>query len=69
MTDSRIKELANIAVRISYDPRLTPYKVHDDYYRIEAIDELEKYKANSSIVEEIFFVLQGRSLYLFSEGL
>jgi len=29
--DGRIKELSEIASRISYDQRLTPFRVHDPY--------------------------------------
>ena len=54
MTDERMEELETIAARISYDPRLTPYMIKHDYYSREAINELKKYKANSSIIEEVF---------------
>ncbi len=42
LTDERMNELETLAARISYDPRLTPYMVSDDYYGGEAIDELKK---------------------------
>ncbi|CAM4156773.1 Uncharacterised protein [Lederbergia lenta] len=51
ITAERMKELETLAARISYDPRLTPYMISHDYYSGEAIDELKKYKANSSIIE------------------
>ncbi|MFJ7977286.1 helix-turn-helix domain-containing protein [Peribacillus sp. NPDC096379] len=54
ITDERMKELNTLAARISYDPRLTPYMMGHDYYSGEAIEELKKYKANSSIIEELF---------------
>lgn len=54
ITDERMSELGTLAARISYDPRLTPYMMSHDYYSGEAIDELKKYKANSSIIEELF---------------
>ncbi|MGM7723569.1 helix-turn-helix domain-containing protein [Metabacillus sp. Hm71] len=54
LTNERMKELATLAARISYDPRLTPYMFSHGYYSSEAIDELKKYKANSSIIEELF---------------
>ncbi|WP_172840476.1 helix-turn-helix domain-containing protein [Virgibacillus phasianinus] len=54
ITDERMKELATLAARISYDPRLTPFMFSHGYYSGEAIDELKKYKANSSIIEELF---------------
>ncbi|MBR7795776.1 helix-turn-helix domain-containing protein [Agaribacter marinus] len=54
ITNERMKELETLAARISYDPRLTPYMFSHNYYGGEAIDELNKYKANSSIIEELF---------------
>ncbi|WP_338788015.1 AraC family transcriptional regulator [Metabacillus sp. FJAT-53654] len=54
LTNERMKELETLAARISYDPRLTPYMISHGYYSGEAIDELKKYKANSSIIEELF---------------
>ncbi|PAV31220.1 hypothetical protein CIL05_00755 [Virgibacillus profundi] len=54
ITNERMKELETIAARISYDPRLTPYMISHGYYGTEAINELTKYEANSSIVEELF---------------
>ncbi|WP_052737966.1 helix-turn-helix domain-containing protein [Bacillus sp. SA1-12] len=54
ITNERMKELETLAARISYDPRLTPYMIRHGYYSGEAIEELKKYKANSSIIEELF---------------
>lgn len=54
MVDGRMKELHDIASRISYDHRLTPYWVHHPYYSSEAIRALDQYKAASSIIDEIF---------------
>ncbi|MBO1512760.1 helix-turn-helix domain-containing protein [Metabacillus bambusae] len=54
LTNERMKELETLAARISYDPRLTPYMISHGYYSGEAIEELKKYKANSSIIEELF---------------
>ncbi|OKP70373.1 AraC family transcriptional regulator [Paenibacillus helianthi] len=52
--DGRIKELNDMASRISYDERLTPYRVHDPYFSREAISALNNYKATSSIIGELF---------------
>lgn len=52
--DGRMKELGEIASRISYDKRLTPFRVHDAYYSGEAIEALDQYKATSSIIDELF---------------
>src|SRR5699024_4840962 len=38
----------------SFDSRLTPYMMEDDYYRKRAIQELKKYRVNSSIIEDVF---------------
>ncbi|MFD0715830.1 helix-turn-helix domain-containing protein [Paenibacillus sp. GCM10027626] len=52
--DGRMKELSEIASRVSYDQRLTPFRVHDAYYSGEAIQALDQYKATSSIISEMF---------------
>ncbi|MBM7599998.1 YesN/AraC family two-component response regulator [Virgibacillus halotolerans] len=54
ITDERMNVLETLAARISYDPRLTPYMMSQDYTSGEAIEELKKYKANSPIIDEIF---------------
>lgn len=52
--DGRMKELSEIASRVSYDRRLTPFRVHDSYFSGEAIEALDQYKATSSIIGEMF---------------
>ncbi|WP_054026710.1 helix-turn-helix domain-containing protein [Bacillus sp. FJAT-28004] len=52
--DGRMKELSEIASRVAYDKRLTPFRVHDSYYSGEAIQALDQYKATSSIIGEMF---------------
>ncbi|NWQ40746.1 helix-turn-helix domain-containing protein [Bacillus sp. EB106-08-02-XG196] len=59
MTDERMEELEKLALRISYDYRLTPFMVNDGFYGKEAIEELNKYKANSSIIKELFLYYRG----------
>src|SRR5690606_57683 len=54
IVDGRMKEIGEIASRVSYDKRLTPYRVHDPYYSGEAIEALDQYKATSSIIGEMF---------------
>src|SRR5699024_3222101 len=54
MTNNRLEELESIAAMISFDSRLTPYMMEDDYYRKRAIQELKKYRVNSSIIEDVF---------------
>ncbi|SFL69328.1 AraC-type DNA-binding protein [Gracilibacillus orientalis] len=68
LTNERVSELETIANRIAYDPRLTPYMLNHEYYGLEAIDELKKYKANSSIIEEILIYYHGNDLIYSSEG-
>ncbi|MGN8646040.1 helix-turn-helix domain-containing protein [Gracilibacillus sp. HCP3S3_G5_1] len=68
LTNERVSELETIANRISYDPRLTPYMLNHEYYGSEAIDELKKYKANSSIIEELLIYYHGNNLIYSSEG-
>ncbi|NYE03462.1 AraC-like DNA-binding protein [Bacillus niacini] len=64
ITDERMEELEKLALRISYDPRLTPFMVNDGFYSKEAVEELNKYKANSSIIKELFLYYHGdRNLY------
>ncbi|WP_163536234.1 helix-turn-helix domain-containing protein [Gracilibacillus sp. YIM 98692] len=68
ITNERVSELETIANRIAYDPRLTPYMVSHEYYGSEAIAELRKYKANSSIIEEIFIYYHGNNRIYSSDG-
>ncbi|MFC0470523.1 helix-turn-helix domain-containing protein [Halalkalibacter kiskunsagensis] len=64
ITIERMKELETLAARISFDPRLTPSKISHGYYSREGIEELKKYKANSSIIEEVFiYYHQQENLY------
>ncbi|GAB2540883.1 helix-turn-helix domain-containing protein [Gracilibacillus alcaliphilus] len=68
ITDERINELDMIANRIAYDPRLTPYMMSHEYYSSEAINELKKYRANSSIIEEIMVYYHGSDRIYSSNG-
>ncbi|WP_066186879.1 helix-turn-helix domain-containing protein [Gracilibacillus timonensis] len=68
ITDERMQELDMIANRIAYDPRLTPYMVRHQYYSSEAINELRKYKANSSIIDELMIYYHGTDAIYSSKG-
>lgn len=68
ITDERMKQLATLAARISYDPRLTPYMISHSYYSGEAINELSKYKANSSIIEELFVYYHAKDTIYSTSG-
>lgn len=67
--DERMKELHEIASRIAYDGQLTPYLVHHPYYSRDAISTLEKYKATSSIINELFLYFRGEDLIYSAKGL
>ncbi|RIU94851.1 helix-turn-helix domain-containing protein [Oceanobacillus picturae] len=59
ITDSRMKELKNIATRVSLDHRLTPYMLEQPYNSKQAIEELTSYKVSSSIVDELYLYYHG----------
>ncbi|MCY9515283.1 helix-turn-helix domain-containing protein [Paenibacillus apiarius] len=67
--DGRMAELSDIAARISFDGKLTPYMVRHFYYSGEAIEALDKYKANSSIINELFLYFRGDDIIYSSRGL
>ncbi|MCJ8013237.1 helix-turn-helix domain-containing protein [Paenibacillus sp. KQZ6P-2] len=67
--DARMKELSEIASRISYDKRLTPYHVHDPIYSGEAIQALDQYKSTSSIIDEIYLYFHKDDKIYSSKGL
>ncbi|GAB6991683.1 helix-turn-helix domain-containing protein [Paenibacillus pini] len=67
--DGRMKELSEIASRVSYDTRLTPYRVHDPIYSGEAIQALDQYKATSSIIDEMFLYFHKDNKIYSSKGL
>ncbi len=52
--DGHMSGLLEIASKISYDERLTPYMVSHPLHSREAIAALAGYKANSSMLEELF---------------
>ncbi|WP_054955611.1 helix-turn-helix domain-containing protein [Paenibacillus dakarensis] len=67
--DERMKELQDQASRIAYDKQLTPYWVHHPYYSRESIEALGKYKATSSIVNELFLFFRDDEKIYSTEGL
>jgi len=67
--DGRMKELSEIASRVSYDERLTPYRVHDSIYSGEAIRALDQYKSTSSIIGEIYLYFHKDDRIYSSKGL
>ncbi len=67
--DDRMKEMSDIASRISYDERLTPYRVHDPYFGREAIQALDQYKAPTSIISEMFLYFHNDERIYSSQGM
>jgi len=67
--DGRMKELHDIASRISYDEQLTPYRVQHPYFSREAIAALDKYKATNSIVSELFLYVRGDENIYSTQGM
>ena len=67
--DGRMKELGEIATRISYDKRLARYQVHDPVSSSESIQALDQYKATSSIIGEIYLYFHQDDKIYSSKGL
>lgn len=65
MLEDRFRDLEQTAAWISFDPRLTPYRVmRDPYSRKEAADELKKYRTHQGFADEIFLYFRdGDRLY------
>ncbi|WP_188454955.1 helix-turn-helix domain-containing protein [Virgibacillus oceani] len=56
-----MKELKNLATRISFDHRLTPYMFTQPYSSKLAIEQLGSYKVNSSIINGLYLYYQGEN--------
>ncbi|MEC0093582.1 helix-turn-helix domain-containing protein [Paenibacillus macquariensis] len=67
--DARMNEMSDVATRISYDERLTSYRVHDPYFGREAIQALDQYKAPNSIISEIFLYFHNNEQIYSSQGM
>lgn len=68
--DLLARGLDNTASRISIDTRLTPFMVKNGIYKeIEAIEELGKYKANNTIVDELALYFHGDERLYTSSGM
>ncbi|MET3940887.1 two-component system response regulator YesN [Paenibacillus sp. PvP094] len=67
--DSRMKELSEIASRISYDNRLSSYRVTNTQTSPEAIRALDQYKATSSMIDEIYLYFHDDTRIYSSKGL
>ncbi|GGE01972.1 helix-turn-helix domain-containing protein [Paenibacillus nasutitermitis] len=63
-TYSRIKEMNQIAARITYDSDLTPYMVSHPYSSRDAIEKLGIYKSSTAIIDEILlFYRDSQNMY------
>ncbi|MFC4386639.1 helix-turn-helix domain-containing protein [Gracilibacillus marinus] len=67
ITNERMNELEFLSTRIAHDPRLTPYMIRHPYYGLEAVSELKKYKANSSLIDELL-IYYHHSNTIYSSG-
>lgn len=67
--DERMAELLDIASKIAYDQKLTPYMVHHPLYSADAIRTLSQYKANSSILEDLFLYYHNDSVIYAPAGM
>nr|WP_068785344.1 helix-turn-helix domain-containing protein [Paenibacillus phocaensis] len=67
--DERMAELLEIASKISYDEHLTPYMVRHPLYSADAIRTLANYKANSSILEDLFLYFHDDTIIYSPTGL
>lgn len=57
--DGHMTNLLEIASKISYDDRLTPFMVAHPLYSQEAIASLGQYQANNSLIQELFLYYHG----------
>lgn len=60
MTDLQMEQLAKISMSISFDYRLTPYMVSHPPTAKQAIEELQRYRANNSLIDNLILYYQGR---------
>lgn len=68
--DLLARGLDNTASRISIDSELTPFVVKSGKYKeIEVVDELGKYKANNTIVDEVALYFHGDERLYTSSGI
>lgn len=67
LTDERVRELENIALRISLDHRLTPYMLKDPYFSKQAIQELNTYQVNSSVIDGLYLYYHGGEDQIYSQ--
>lgn len=67
--DMQYKSLENTAIKISFNPALTPFMVKTGgYVTKEAIQELGEYKGNNPIVDDIFLYFRGDQAIYSSDG-
>lgn len=67
-TNSWTYEFKNIATRISYDSRLTPYMLKQPSTGVEAINQLSSFQVNSSIIDNIYLIYHDEDITFSSKG-
>jgi len=68
VTRDRVKELQSMTTDISYNHGLTPYMVNHRYYGMEAIDILNSYRVNNSLLKEVFVYYHDNKEKLYSSS-
>lgn len=70
MIDLRLKEMQEMAARIADDPSISPTNLATEgYARIDAVRQLSKYKANNSLVDEVFLAYRDHQYIYSSAGM
>ncbi|MFH5185287.1 helix-turn-helix domain-containing protein [Paenibacillus sp. TAB 01] len=70
MIDQRLKEMQQMAARIADDSSISPTNLATEgYARIDAVRQLSKYKANNSLVDEVFLAYRDHNYIYSSAGM
>ncbi|MCR8641135.1 AraC family transcriptional regulator [Paenibacillus sp. N1-5-1-14] len=67
--DARMKDMIEIASRISIDERLTSYRIHHPYFSKEAIEALGQYKSTNSMIGELFLYFHNNNRIFSASGM
>lgn len=70
MVDMNMNELEQLAIKISYDPKLTKFMAErNGFSMMEAVEELSKYKASNDFADAVFLYFRGDDVIYSSDGL
>ncbi|WP_240761978.1 helix-turn-helix domain-containing protein [Paenibacillus thalictri] len=70
MLDLRLKEMSEMAARIADDPGISPTNLASDaFMRVDAVRQLSKYKANNSMVDDVFLAYKNQNFIYASSGM